>query len=45
MTLLVLMRLDYRYLRLVSVPAYLGAIALLVTVMLPLPRRASATIR
>ena len=36
-TLLLLMRLDYRYLRLVSVPAYLGAIALLVAVLLPLP--------
>ncbi len=36
-TLLVLMRIDYRYLRMVSVPAYLAAIALLVTVLMPLP--------
>jgi cell division protein FtsW len=33
--LLVLTRVDYRYLRLASVPAYLVAIALLVSVMLP----------
>ena len=33
--LLVLMRVDYRYLRLVSVPAYLVAIGLLVAALLP----------
>ncbi len=31
----IIMRLDYRYLRLVSVPAYLVALALLVLVLLP----------
>ena len=33
--MLVLMRLDYRYLRLVSVPAYVAALALLVVVLIP----------
>ena len=33
--MLVMMRMDYRYLRLVSVPAFLGAVALLVLVLLP----------
>ena len=33
--MVVLMRIDYRYLRLVSVPAFLGALVLLVLVLLP----------
>ncbi|MBA2569752.1 MAG: cell division protein FtsW [Chloroflexi bacterium] len=35
LALVVFMRLDYRYLRLVSVPAFLVAVALLVVVLLP----------
>ncbi len=35
LALVFFMRLDYRYLRLVSVPAYLAALALLVVVLLP----------
>jgi cell division protein FtsW len=33
--MLVMMRIDYRYLRLVSVPAFLGSVALLILVLLP----------
>lgn len=35
LAMLVMMRIDYRYLRLVSVPAFLGAVALLLLVLLP----------
>jgi cell division protein FtsW len=35
LAMLVMMRIDYRYLRLVSVPAFLGAVALLIIVLLP----------
>lgn len=35
LVMLVMMRIDYRWLRLVSVPAYLGAVVLLVLVFVP----------